>query len=182
VKRVGIDCDGVICDFPAAVLAWAGAAYTRESITQHDMLKAWNEEHRQAELDAHCSQVGWCESLPVIEGAQAFVERLRRNFEVIVVTSPYSAVPTWTSERITWLQRHFGIPKRDVVFCKRKDLVHTHALVDDKIENLANFPGVRILVDHPWNRSAGPDVAVRAMTLEAAADELERWLLDGRAA
>jgi 5'(3')-deoxyribonucleotidase len=174
LNRILLDCDGVLADFVAPVIAWAGGdPYTRDSITDFDILKAWGIEHRQSDLDAMCAVPGFCESLAVIPGAQAAVERLRRNFEVVIVTSPYSNVPTWTSERITWLNRHFGIDKRDVVFCKRKELVRGDALVDDAIHNLELFPGMRILVDHPWNRTGPAINALRCVDLNEVCQRCE---------
>jgi 5'(3')-deoxyribonucleotidase len=173
-----VDCDGVLADFVTPVVAWAGPDFTRDSISEFDILKAWGIEDRQDELDRHCAQPGWCEALPVYEGAREFVDRLRSRFEVVIVTSPYSNVPTWTSERIAWLRKHFGIPKQDVVFCERKNLVRGAALVDDAIHNLEDFDGHRILIDQPWNRASRSLNWLRCPSLTIAAATLEGLFSD----
>jgi 5'(3')-deoxyribonucleotidase len=97
--------------------------------------------------------------MPVYDGAKAFVTELRSFADVVVVTSPYAAVPNWCHQRINWLAEHFGIPKRDVIFAKRKELVAGDCLIDDKVSNVDAFAlaqpnGMGIVFDRPWNRDS----------------------------
>lgn len=157
-----IDCDGVLADFPSAALRYinarAGREYLLGDVEEHDILKSLALLHWQNDFDLWCAETEVCRHLEPYDGAQDFVEKLRALGDVVIVTSPYSAVPTWTHARLAWLSEHFGIEKRDVVFCKRKELIRGHVLIDDKLENCEAFVGSgqfrdAIVFDQPWNRS-----------------------------
>ncbi len=158
-----LDVDGVLGDFPSCALRWVNGANPRKPVTleevdQHDILKALGLDQLQERFDRWCIDTELCRHMPVYEGAQEFVEKLRAMGDLIIVTSPYANVPTWCHARLAWLSEHFNIHKRDVVFCKRKDLVRGHVLIDDKLENCEAFAGSgqhrdAIVFDRPWNRS-----------------------------
>jgi 5'(3')-deoxyribonucleotidase len=156
-----LDCDGVLADFPSAALRYinarAGREYLLGDIEEHDILKALSLDHWQADFDRWCIETDVCRELEPYKGARAFVDELRTLGDVICVTSPYSAVPNWMHSRLAWLSEHVGIGKRDVVFCKRKELVRGHVLIDDKLENCEDFVKgsqhrVAHVFDRPWNR------------------------------
>lgn len=183
--RVLLDVDGVLGDFPSCALRWVNGhsplrAVKLEHIDKHDILKSLGLEALQDRFDAWCRDTELCRSMPVYDGAKEFVRELRSFAEVVVVTSPYAAVPNWCHHRINWLAERFGIAKRDVIFAKRKELVHGHMLLDDKLDNVTawNAMWVRggIVFDRPWNQNTEARVA-RVANYEAAlraARNLER--------
>ncbi len=155
--------DGVLGDFPSCALRWINGhssltGVTLEQVTEHDMLKSLGLDGLQDRFDRWCIDTDLCRHMPVYPGAKEFVLELRSFADVVVVTSPYSAVPNWCHQRINWLAEHFGIPKRDVIFAKRKELVHGDVLIDDKLSNVEAFceaqPGLGIVFDQPWNRGS----------------------------
>lgn len=151
-----LDVDGVLADFAGALLRWAGPQYTREQLTEWDLMKAIGLEDRQHLFDEYASEPGFCESLQVIDGALGLVDELRRVADIVLVTSPYSAARLWTFERLRWLEKHFGISKHDVIFAKRKYLVKGDIMIDDAPHNIEAFidqGGLGLLIDQPWNRS-----------------------------
>lgn len=151
-----LDVDGVLADFSGELLRWVGPQYTRAQLTEWDLTKALGIENRQHLFDEYASEPGFCESLPVLEGAQDFVEELRKVADVVIVTSPYSAARLWTFERLRWLERHFGISKYDVIFAKRKYLVKGDVMIDDgphNIDEFVNRGGRGLLIDQPWNHA-----------------------------
>lgn len=184
-----LDVDGVLGDFPSEALTFCNR-YGRSNdapvwdlahVDEHDILKALKLEHLQERFDQHCIDSDFCRHMPVYDGAQAFVEKLRGLGSLVIVTSPYSAVPTWCHSRLAWLAEHFGIHKRDVVFCKRKELVRGHVLIDDKLENCEAFVSgssfrVAHVFDRPWNRrraTATVGALVRVKGYAAVLEALE---------
>jgi 5'(3')-deoxyribonucleotidase len=150
-----LDVDGVLADFAGALLDWAGPQYTRDHLSEWDLTKALGLADRQSEFDAVAGEPGFCESLPLLDGAQDFVEDLRLVADIVVVTSPYSAAKLWTYDRLIWLERHFKITKHDVIFAKRKHLVRGDVMIDDGPHNVEAFVragGRGLLIDQPWNR------------------------------
>jgi len=173
--RVLVDCDGVLADFVLRVVEFvnhhtAGATradfgrdavpYTHDHVTGWDCFAALGAEHLQGAFDAHASRPGFCRGLPVLKGAEQFVEAIRDlGCELVIVTTPYEAAQLWTHERIAWLRSHFEIEKRDVVFCKRKELVRGEVLIDDALHNAESFAeagGRVLLLDSPWNQTDKP--------------------------
>lgn len=157
-----LDVDGVLADFPRAALHWINGysplrAVKLEHIDQHDILEALGLGALQESFDSWCRDTELCRSLPVYDGAKDFVRELRAMADVLIVTSPYSAVPNWCHHRINWLAEHFGISKRDVIFAKRKDMVRGHLLIDDKLSNCEAWVSKSahrkaVVFDQPWNR------------------------------
>src|SRR6478736_6304090 len=129
-----LDVDGVLGDFPSCALRWVNGysplrEVTLDHIVDHDILKVLGIEALQERFDRWCIDTELCRNMPVYDGAQAFVEKLRGLGELLIVTSPYAAVPNWCHARLGWLAEHFGIDKRDVIFCKRKEMVRGHVLI-----------------------------------------------------
>lgn len=183
--RILLDVDGVLGDFPSECLrfcnqygrAFGSLPFTLEMVDQHDILKALKLEHLQERFDQHCIDTDFCRHMPLYEGARDFAEKLRSLGEVVVVTSPYAAVPTWCHARLAWLKQHFGIDKQNVIFAKRKELVRGDVLIDDKLSNCEAFADTEwnttaIVLDRPWNRGPSnllhPNQLLRAASYEQA--------------
>lgn len=158
--RILCDVDGVLGMFPNEVLRFCNLygehghelPWSINDVTDHDVLKALRCEYLQARLDQHMIDTDFCRHMPMYPGAQDFVESLRGLGEVVIVTSSYAAVPNWDSARRAWLLEKFEIPKRDVIFTSRKDLVRGDWLIDDRAENCEAFGDGAICLDRPWNQ------------------------------
>ena len=167
-KKVLIDCDGVVCDFMGAVVQFANASgktsrqWKYEEITG-DARKYpfWSE----SGLEEEWLREGFCSSLPVIEGAQDFVEKLRSDgFEVLFVTSPPRDGKYWTFERKNWLEKNFKAARGEVIFATDKRYVSGLTLIDDHVDNCLEWNGYNqhhgqdhlhsIMVAQPWNQKA----------------------------
>jgi 5'(3')-deoxyribonucleotidase len=176
------DVDGVLADFVASVLKFVNyeiprvwSPFQHKHVTNWDIFAALKQEHLQDKFDAHASTPGFCQNLTVLPGARLFFDRLRMRGEVVVVTAPYESAKLWTHERLAWLKTHFEVPKKDVVFCKRKELVRGDVLIDDALHNAQDFPGPVLLIDRPWNRADKlPEHVTRCFGYDAAIDELDR--------
>lgn len=167
--RFLLDCDGVLGAFPEEVVRFCNlygrkracqditdddlTPWTIQDVVDHDILKSLGCEELQSRLDQHMIDTDFCRHMPVYRGAQAFVERLRGIGEVVIVTSSYTAVPNWDAARRAWLAEHFLIPKLNVVFTSRKELVRGDYLIDDYTKNCESFGDGALCFDRPWNRA-----------------------------
>jgi 5'(3')-deoxyribonucleotidase len=156
-RRILLDVDGVLADFAGALVDFVNLSrinpITRKSLTEWDLLKAAGASDQQEAFDRLASRPGFCGTLAVCPGAQAFVKSLQEFAEVVIVTAPYENAARWTHERLHWLKEHFAIDKRDVVFAKRKSLVAGDLLIDDALHNVGrNHYARSILIDQPWNQ------------------------------
>lgn len=158
--RILLDCDGILADFVGATLDYLnmgpvvkGYMLTPDQVDGCDIAKSLGlDDFDSGRLYSHWRSAGFASALKPYYGAKDFVRELRKRGDVVVVTTPLKDSLTWCWERTAWLSRHYGLT--DVVFTRDKSLVSGDVLIDDHPTQLQNFPGRRILLDRPWNRSA----------------------------
>jgi len=91
-----------------------------------------------------------------IPGALLAIDDMRiLGHRVIFVTS---AVQKASGRKLEWLRKHGFLSTlvtervdKDYVECHDKSLVRADVLIDDRYENVKNFPGKAILFTQPWN-------------------------------
>ena len=166
MKRVLLDCDGVLSDFigPVLDLVWeaTGRTYTREDVKVFDFAASLGLEPEENAVvkDEISHRRGWWSELPIMPGAQEGVARLQQIADVYIVTSPWNNCRTWLYERETWLRKHFGIPHSRVLACSAKHIVAGDVLVDDRIDTLLQWQdhnprGAAVQWQTPHNRNDG---------------------------
>jgi len=84
-------------------------------------------------LNAVMHAPGWCASLPVVEGSQAFVADLKELCKggVFACTS-HMHTRNWTFERDNWLGEHFGIDRDHIAHTSAKFICGGDFYLDDK--------------------------------------------------
>lgn len=86
------------------------------------------------------------------EGSQEVLRGLLVDGHDLLIVS--SCVKGAFDAKQEWLMRYFPeIPRPNFIACHRKELIRADVLIDDGFHNLEHFPGLRILIDAPWNRS-----------------------------
>lgn len=168
-KPVLLDVDGVLAGFIEKMLSYINNRNVEKypyTITKEQLYsnKDISADIRKCvkEWDELCEDLakseGFCQTLPVLPGAQKFVQDLKdKGFNIMYVTSPYKDSPTWAYDRIEWLKRHFGASRYDIISTPEKRYVDGICLVDDKPENIQDWAqynerGYPILFDQPWNQ------------------------------
>lgn len=166
-----LDCDGVLANFAAkAVLMLSEELGLKTDIIVPDITDApiieWLaskivppelKDFAHNALYSKVAQEGFCSSIEPYPSAKLGVrELLNWGCDVRVLTSPFAS-KTWASERQSWVVEHFGITIENVIFDKKKDLVHGHIFVDDSPFFLQNWrpnhDGLAFLYDRPWNKN-----------------------------
>lgn len=172
--RILLDIDGVLGHFTAGARQWAAEchalSFTEDQITDYNIMTSFGLPNGWPSFIEWLSESRFCSTMPVYEGAADFVEALRTLGEVVAVTAPFVGVNHWESDRRRWLEQHFAIGHKDLVFCKRKELVRGDLLIEDSADNIAAFeraqltghPFNSVLLTRPWNRDA--EVPARAGT------------------
>ena len=159
--RFLMDCDGVVAQFTAPMLALAstlsGREWTDNDITSYDMFSVIPREY-EAQCFAACKEAGHCASLQPYPGAIEAVAELRKLVDLKVVTSPIHG-PHWYFERVEWCMLHLGCSPGDVVFRTDKQYEDGDILLDDNAEHVNGWAARRplniaLLFDRPWNRGA----------------------------
>lgn len=168
-----LDVDGVLVDCAGHALKLVGAPQTVEDITDYDMFSFLSTEHRDA-VYAMWEGFDFWRDLPVIEGAQEGVIRLRRyGFRVVFATSPWVGCHGWENARRASLGQLFDAKSSDVVSIHDKALLNGDLFIDDKAEHVRAWhqaaeyrmpwmpqvtgksdrrPHRAVMFDQPWNR------------------------------
>jgi 5'(3')-deoxyribonucleotidase len=151
-----IDCDEILADFSKAVIALATHTFGSEMPeipdNEWDIFNAFDDEQK-AFLDDRISRKGFCADLPICDGAQQGVQRIRNTgCELVCVTTPWKS-PTWAYERQLWLTEHFNLDRDHTVFTKRKDLVRGDFFLDDRPKHVLAHPDLAMLWSTPYNKT-----------------------------
>ena len=137
-KIILCDMDGVLCDL---VTKWL-KAYNDEfglSITEEQFLSKGNEVHEAL----GCGDVvydifkrpGFFSDLPPIPGAIDTIKKYVDEHYILIVTA-ISCCGEIAKGKYEWLDRYMPFfNKKDVIFCKRKELVYGDYLFEDSIKN-----------------------------------------------
>ncbi len=143
--KLGIDIDGVLCDFIGPLLK----RHNREYGTNHSICEI-DHFHKITELGISFGLWDF-QHVEVMPGAKEILEVLNQEHELYIVT----ARPTYTAH-IThdWLYCHFPfLTEQQLIMCHNKQLINVDCMVDDGIHNLEGFPYV-VVYNQPWNKNA----------------------------
>lgn len=181
--RILLDVDGVLGDFVSGARRWADdrhdMLFTDEQITDYNIMTSFGLPDGWPDFIKWLSDTRFCKELPVYDGAVEFVDELRKLGEVVAVTTPFVGVDHWEADRRRWLEERFGIADKDVVFCKRKDLVRGEILIDDKPANVEAFAALSaqtgLLFTRPWNATHTGGYHLRVNGYRAAVKVVREW-------
>lgn len=162
--RILLDVDGPMADFVAPALD-AILLVTGRKFDVSDHVNGWDIFSGLGLSDGETKEVfrvmqvpGLCLGIPMVPGAQEGVGKLRRFADVLAVTSPFGG-EHWMHERDTWLVRHMGFDKKDVLHVRgeSKHAVYGNMLVEDKIDTLKRWQAAwpwetAMLFELPYNR------------------------------
>lgn len=166
MKRVLVDCDGVLADFIGGFLRLVndhfGTSHVPSDITGFDITESlgWSFDRGMEayRLISDCAE--FARNLDVLSGSVDGMRRLRGIADVYIVTSPWWSHPTWMRDRNDWLHRHFEIKANKVVHTAAKHICTGDVLVDDKTSTLVEW------------RDCNRGVAVQWMTVH---NRLDNW-------
>jgi 5'(3')-deoxyribonucleotidase len=149
MKRILVDMDGVIADVYAKFFE-LHERETGEILRPEDIAGL-------KEADAFDGQLRWVNtpgffrSVPVMKDSVTVLEKLNREYEVIIV-SMATEFPTSLNDKRFWLDYHFPfITWQQMVFCGDKRLINADIMIDDHFKNLDEFQGKTILFTQPHN-------------------------------
>lgn len=102
------------------------------------------------------SEAGLFGALRVTPGAKAAIKTLEgQGHDVWFVSTPYNSNPTCASDKLRWVEEHFGqhLANRTIL-THDKTMVEGDVLIDDRpVITGINAPRWQhILFDRPWNR------------------------------
>jgi 5'-nucleotidase len=152
--RIAIDMDEVMADSLSRHLQLYndefGTALCKQDLQGRPLHLAVPDAHRKR-IDEIALSDGFFWDLDVMPGCQEVVRKLMKRYDVFIVTAamefPNSFLP-----KHAWLQEHFPfLDIRNVVYCGDKSIVDADIMIDDRIRNLEQFEGMKILFSAPHN-------------------------------
>lgn len=151
-ERLLVDMDGVLADCMGRAFTYVGL-FSGYELSHEDVREYWFEgmPHKPLLLEA-LKRRGFYRSLEPITGAVRAVNRLRREFDVVVCTAPMPGVETCESEKRDWLQHYFDRDfARQAIVTPNKAEVEGKAIIEDN--PYIDVPYQPIMFDQPWNRN-----------------------------
>lgn len=156
MKRLLLDCDGVIADCSTPVHRFAQDLLKRE-LPHPETWTSWDHAeamglafHEARKFHEHILTSDVCWDIALFPGADETIYKLMENFELVFVTSHWRRYPDWVPARERLLS-DFNCP---IVFTHDKHLVHGDLLVDDHPKNLLRTLAKPILFDATHNRGS----------------------------
>lgn len=152
--RIAIDMDEVMADSLSRHLQLYndefGAALCKQDLQGRPLHLAVPEAHRRR-IDEIALSDGFFWDLDVMPGCQEVIRELTKRYDIFIVTAamefPNSFLP-----KHAWLQEHFPfLDIRNVVYCGDKSIVDADIMIDDRVRNLEQFQGMKILFSAPHN-------------------------------
>lgn len=161
MKRVILDCDGVIVDFVKGYLgllnSYGRTNFRPEEIDDWDIVKSLKVP--KPVVDAAHTNITYhfCRTLDPIKGAIEGVKKVLGNAEVLFVTSPWLGCYGWMDARTEWLAEHLGVKGTRIMHGSQKDWVDADFIVDDKASTVLEWAkthprSTAVMWDQPWNR------------------------------
>lgn len=166
-KALGVDLDNVIAQTDRKVREIIrhlfGIRLRQQDIKEYDYHRCGiTKEQERRVFEVFNS--GGCSDLVVVPGARAAIEKLRRLYRVLVVTSRDPATHALTRE---WLAKK-KIPFDELVFAEKERAVYPtlDCAVEDRWKYAVQLAerGVNVLLyGYPWNRSKGDHPRIRVV-------------------
>lgn len=150
--RIGLDVDDILYHCNAFALERLNAEECIEPPLGIYDIRGWGENNSAVDKRVrYFSDPDFVTQQPLIEGAQAFVQKLCRVAEVFFVSA---VPPACMSARALRLRADFPeVPVENILLGTRKDLVHLDILLDDGAHNISHSPATYpVLFRKPWNQ------------------------------
>ncbi len=163
--RIAVDMDEVLADLVGPILRrWNdlnGTNFDKSHIDVFRMESTLGVDRtgRPAEglIDEWMNEKGFFSSLDPMPGAIEGLNILRKNHDVLIVTSVPERLVGVFDEKRAWMRKHFpDISMKSVIACSRKGCIDADVLIDDAEHNIVDFTeagGEAIVFDAAWNRN-----------------------------
>jgi 5'-nucleotidase len=148
-KKIIVDMDGVLADvYPRLYDIYekeTGDKLSAEDIAGKLEEEAFPDQRRWV------SEPGFFRTLPVMEGSRKVLEKLNKEYDIIVV-SLATEFPNSLTDKLMWINEHFSfLSWKQIVFCGDKSLIKADIMIDDHPKNLDNFAGKTYIFTQPLN-------------------------------
>jgi 5'(3')-deoxyribonucleotidase len=161
--RIGIDFDGVINNMLETWVEWLnkehGCSVKVEEVTDWELHKQYSN-LSSTELFAPLFTPEFWDEVTIKKDAQEVIERLMNDgHEIYIVTSSHYKTLPYKLKKC--LFAHFPrLTEENVIITYNKALIRCDLLVDDRLQNLVDYPGGRVLFDAPYNKGPEADAMV----------------------
>lgn len=176
-KRILIDLDSTIVDFFTPLLRdyfkATGERVGVEQILSWDMTN--HVTHKDAIIECF-HKVGFFAKLKPLPGAIEAVEKLAKDYEIIIVS--FACTPHAAKEKIEWCAKYLPfINHKDIIIGHRKELVSGDCLIDDAMHFAAAYKiawpkSIVVGIAYPYNNDKGKIFDHR---IESYEDTAKAW-------
>jgi 5'(3')-deoxyribonucleotidase len=145
--RIIVDADEVIVDLIPAVIKDYNKKY-KSDITLNDIV-SWG---LPKDMRKIYEKKDYFLSLSPVEDAIESMYALKaQGHDLIIATSPsYSG--NIASCKIQWVEKRMPDFRKNLCITNRKDFFDADIMIDDCLDHLKTFSGIRFIMNKPWNQ------------------------------
>lgn len=152
--RLLIDMDEVICMFLEELCnrynKEFGASLAPDQLQQYDLTNFVGEEGKLL-----FQQAGFFDCLQPFPAAIEVLERLLREGYEIIIATDTKENQAIQADKMAWIKNNLPFfPLEQVFFTREKHLLAADLIFDDSPDVVARFPGIKVIMDRPYNKDA----------------------------
>ncbi len=144
--------DEVICDFLGPLCRQYnelhGTDRSPDRFSEYDLSSFIGGKGREIFLKA-----GFFYSLEPYPGSLEIIETLRKDGHDVIIASNALGNPDAAADKCRWMEKYLpALLAENFFITSRKYLIRGDILFDDSPGVLENFPGIRVVMDRPYNQ------------------------------
>lgn len=150
--KLVIDMDEVICDFLGELCVrynlHTGATLSVEQLNQYDLTPFIGEVGKQLFL-----RPGFFSELKPFPQALKILKKLHLEGNQIIVATDAKGSIEVASDKKKWVERHIPfLAHENFIVTAEKHFIDADLIFDDSPEVLNKFPGIKVVMDRPYNK------------------------------
>ena len=156
IKTIAIDIDDTVINLLDAWLTYLNNRHNtkvkREDITEWEIANAFPELSKEQVFSPLYEKDFWESVVPLPYSYQYLKKLYDDGYIVKFVTAASYDTIKYRLENVIFTYYNF-IKEKDIIICQDKQYIDCDVLIDDNVDNLKNFKGIRFLIDAPYNKS-----------------------------
>jgi 5'-nucleotidase len=167
LKNIIFDMDEVLCQFLKKLVEESSCDTKIEDITQWELPESLYDTYKTP---------GFFRTLEPYPGMIGCFRSLYHNGYGVVIATNAQGIGYIVEDKLYWVRKHLPFfDVRNVIFTDRKELIRADAIIDDAPHYLEAFPGVKIVMDKPYNQHVQSDIRIYNNSAHELYRNIKRW-------
>jgi 5'(3')-deoxyribonucleotidase len=156
------DLDSIVVDLITPWLEWMKTTHGVDAKLGDIINYDWHKNEKFKSVGVHCydflQQPRLFQKLNPLPGALDGIRALREAGHTVLFATAAARSPDAASDKLTWLNDHLGVSRKDVFICHRKERIRADLFIDDSPDNILAYrqawPKSKIVtIAYPYNQA-----------------------------